>query len=170
MADHAGPYGEHWALVSSSEENKGGFREFKQRVTSSDSHVTTLTPAGVWQTDGGNAHWRGEHPVTQDALAGERCRSSHMGEAALEVHRKGQDLTNTWRIKQNRNLGLIGHDDVEIPGLGRLVTTERGSLGQRGGEREGERGGGRVMRDSGWRKAEPAWGGKVVKAVFSEMM
>lgn len=42
------------------------------------------------------------------------------GEVELEIQRRGHISTNIWRIKQNRNLWLIGHgenlakDDVRV--------------------------------------------------------
>lgn len=124
------------------------------RVTSSDLHVITITPAGAWRTVGGKTDWMRAHSVTQEALAGERSCSLHWGGRAGDLQKRENFEKSIWRMKQNRYWGLIGHgeklvkDGMKVPGLGRLVMAPL---------REG------ALED------DPIWGGKIMRGAFFEV-
>lgn len=61
--------------------------------------------------------------------------TAYTGEIELESHRRGQTSNNIWRIKQNRNMGLISHGcrGASCPEKAGDHSTERGTRWVKGG-------------------------------------
>lgn len=99
---------------------------------------------------GGNAEWMKVHSVTWQV----RDYVIYAGEVELEICKEGRFQTKqnktTWRMKQNRNWGSIGHEEnlvkvgVKVPDLRKLV---------------------RGLSSGRW----PDWGGKIMRGASFEV-